>query len=93
MREFGQIPCESSQRDAGATFAGAVFGGLVEALLEAGDVNVEAENLSREGVLGEEAFRATDSLLPWGLGHGAIMGLGHGRKQPGTKIFIQPYIY
>ncbi len=83
MWEFSQIPCEGGLWDGSTTFAGAVFGGLVEALLETGDLNIEAENLNREGMLGEKAFRATDSLLPWILRHGAIMGLGPGRRQMG----------
>jgi|ERR1700739_445309 len=90
MWEFGQIPCEGELWDGSTTSAGAVFGGSVEALLEAGYVNIETENLSRECVLGEKAFRATDSLLPGVLCQGAIMGLGPRRRQMGPRYLFRP---
>jgi hypothetical protein len=91
LRDFRRILSEHNRgQDAGATFAGVVLGSLVEALLEAGDVNVEAEYLSREGMFGGKILSPANSLLPLGLGHEAIMGLGRGPRQLGSKIFIQP---
>jgi hypothetical protein len=64
-----------SRRDAGATLWRDVADTLVETFLKACCVDIEAENLGREGVLGGKEFRAPDSLLPGGRGHRAIMGL------------------
>lgn len=66
-----------SRRDAGATLlAGATaFEALVKTFLKARGVDVEAENLCREGMLGCEVFRAPDAPLPGSDGHRAIMGL------------------
>ena len=48
---------------------------LIKLTLELGNVNVEAENLCREGVLSGEVLGATNALLPGSACHGAIMGL------------------
>ena len=48
---------------------------LIQALLEAGYVNIEVEDFSSERVLGDELFSAPDALLPGTLCHRAIMGL------------------
>jgi len=47
----------------------------VKVLLETRDVNVEAEDLSGEGMLGGQGFGAPDALLPEGFSHAPIMGL------------------
>ena len=47
----------------------------MKALLEASHLNVEAENIRREGVLCGKLFSPSDSLLPRSVGHCAIMGL------------------
>jgi hypothetical protein len=44
-------------------------------LLEAGDVDVEGEDFSREGVLDGELFGPPNALLPGICGHRGIMGL------------------
>ncbi len=41
-----------------------------------GYMDVEAEDFRREGVLGGELFRPSDTLLPGSLSHRAIMRLG-----------------
>jgi len=38
-------------------------------------VDVEGEDLRREGMLSGEVFGAPDALLPGSVGHRAIMGL------------------
>lgn len=48
----------------------------VKPLLEAGHVQVEAEDFRRKGMLACQLFGAPDALLPGILGHRAIMGLG-----------------
>jgi hypothetical protein len=47
----------------------------VERFLKPGYVNVEAENLRGEGMLGGQVFCAPDALLPRGVRHWAIIGL------------------
>ncbi len=48
---------------------------LVQILLEASYIDVEAENFCRKGMLGGKCFSPPDPLLPRSLGHRAIMGL------------------
>jgi len=67
-----------NRRDAGATsfVCATAFEALVKAFLKFCYVDVEAENLCREGVLFGEVFCAPDSPLPGSDGHWGIMGLG-----------------
>ena len=48
---------------------------LAKSLLEANDVDVEAQNFSRERMLSAELFGAVNAFLPWICGHRPIMGL------------------
>ncbi len=73
MRADPQIPTGRITRLRGPRRYTGVFS--PEALLEASHVNVKAENFSREGMLRGELFGTPDALLPWILGHRAIMGL------------------
>jgi len=56
----------------------------VKVLLETRDVNVEAEDLSGEGMLGGQGFGAPDALLPEGFRPRADYGALASRKQPGA---------
>jgi hypothetical protein len=48
---------------------------VVEIFLEAGEVDVEGEDLGSEGMMGSELLGAMDPLLPGSLCHRAIIGL------------------
>ena len=54
----------------------------MEALLEARQMDVKAENLRRERVLNGQVFGAPNAFLPGSIGHRAIMGLSGRGTQP-----------
>jgi hypothetical protein len=55
---------------------------LMEALLEARQMDVKAENFRSERVLNAKLFGAPNAFLPGSVGHGAIMGLCSRGTQP-----------
>jgi len=74
------FPMLAARRDRSATgFTCAISPNpQMKILLEAGQVPVEAQNLTRKGILGGESFGAPDALLAGSVGHRAIMGLRAG---------------
>ena len=70
-----------SRRDAGATFCRGAVEALVEIFLEAGELDIEGEDLGGEGMLGDELLGAMNALLPDAFTHRGIMGLGPLREQ------------
>ena len=54
----------------------------MEALLEARQMDVKAENFRRERVLNAQLFGAANAFLPASMGHRAIMGLSRRGTQP-----------
>lgn len=71
-QQFGRIR-RAGQRDLGV-FRRCSLDPMVEALLETGHIDVEAEDFGRERVLIGKFFSPLDALLPRSLGHWAIMG-------------------
>ena len=65
--KFRRLP-QIGQRD-WRLLGGCTVDPLVEGLLEAGHVDIEAQNFGRKGVLGGEMFGAPDALLPRTRGH------------------------
>ncbi|MDQ1390129.1 MAG: hypothetical protein QOF56_3583 [Acidobacteriaceae bacterium] len=77
--------------DAGATFC-RVLEALVEAFLEAGNVNVKAQYLRGERMLGGEVFGAPDALLPGSFGHrGDYEVLNRSMQPRGLEFHPLPY--
>ena len=60
-----------------------MFEALVKTFLEASYMDVETQDLRREGMLGGEVFRAPDALLPGSIGHRSDYGAS--RQKRATK--------